>query len=139
MGWARLVEAERQLIEKQKAGFVPGLLIVIARFNRRARASGRLKILSGALVGATVLNDVVTDLLPVHERAHAGALNGRNMNENVHTAIVGLNEAKAFGRVEPLHGASVHNEFPFSESLDFPHYLAGLIDYLKGNRRRKTR
>lgn len=47
---------------------------------------------------------VVADLLALHQRRHAGALHGRNVDEHVLAAIARLNEAKAFLRIEELHG-----------------------------------
>jgi hypothetical protein len=46
------------------------------------------------------------------ERAHAGTLDGADVHEHVVAAIVGLNEAKALGRVEPLNCSGSHLNSP---------------------------
>src|SRR5260370_42585570 len=46
------------------------------------------------------------------ERAQAGALDGADMHEHVVAAIVGLNEAEAFCRVEPLNCSGSHLTSP---------------------------
>src|SRR3546814_14851283 len=66
--------------------------------------SGSLRVFGRALARALVLHDVVGHLLAVGQATHAGTLDGRNMDENVRAAVVGLNEAEAIGAVEPLHG-----------------------------------
>jgi hypothetical protein len=71
----------------------------------------RLKVIGRVLAGTAILNEFVTDLLTVCQRAEASALYGRDVYENVGRAIVRLNEAEALGCVEPLYGASVHNDF----------------------------
>jgi len=50
--------------------------------------------------------DVEGDLLTVGQRAQAGALDGRDVNENVLLAVVGRDEAEALGGVEKFYGAS---------------------------------
>src|ERR1700682_6118529 len=51
-------------------------------------------------------------LLAFIERAHAGALDGADMHEHVVAAVVGLNEAKTLGRVEPLNCSGRHLTSP---------------------------
>src|SRR5690606_24317488 len=41
------------------------------------------------------------------------ALNGADVHEGIGSALVGLNEAEAFGGVEPLHGSRRHEGTPF--------------------------
>ena len=43
-----------------------------------------------------------------------GALNGADVDEHVVAAVIRLNEAKALGRVKPLHGSHAHGGSPFS-------------------------
>jgi hypothetical protein len=69
------------------------------------------KIVSRALAGSAILHDVVSDLLTIAERTHAGALYRGDMDENVRAAIIRLNEAEALGGVKPLYCTSVHNDF----------------------------
>src|SRR6056297_272400 len=53
--------------------------------------------------------EVVGDLLVVGEAGQARALDGGDVDEDVLTALIGLDEAKALGGVEPFHGASSHS------------------------------
>jgi hypothetical protein len=57
---------------------------------------------------ATLAHDVVADLLALIEVAHAGTLDCGNVDENVLSAILRLNEAKAFLGVEKLNGTCSH-------------------------------
>jgi hypothetical protein len=84
--------------------------------RERMTKSSRLKVIGGALTGSTILNDVVTDLLSVGERAKASAFDSRNVHEYVRAAVIRLNEAEALGGVEPFYGASVHNDFLSKQS-----------------------
>src|SRR5439155_11736324 len=52
--------------------------------------------------------DLVLHLLPLVETAQPGALDRRDVNEHVPAAALGLDEAIALRRVEPLHCASSH-------------------------------
>src|SRR5690348_9076796 len=67
----------------------------------------------GGLLSALLLN-VVTDLLSLVQAVKSSAVDSRDVNEHVLAAAVWLNEAKAFGRVEPLHGACRHCVYPRS-------------------------
>src|SRR5436853_7267080 len=58
--------------------------------------------------GPPVLFYLIVDLLAVNERRQASALDSRNMDKNVLSTTVRLNEAKALGRVEPLYRSSRH-------------------------------
>jgi hypothetical protein len=71
-----------------------------------AEAAGR------GLAGAAVLLDLEVDLLTFNEIRHASAFNSRDVDENVRTAGVGLDEAEALGSVEPFYGASRHFYIP---------------------------
>jgi len=73
---------------------------------------GGLKIAGRHLARLVVALQVVTNLLAFDDVAHSSALDGRNMDESVVTAVVRLDEAEALGGIEPFYGASVHNE-PF--------------------------
>jgi hypothetical protein len=74
-------------------------------------SSGSLKVLGRALAVAVVLHDVEAELLTLDKRAHAGPLDGGDMDEDVRLAAALLDEAKALGRIEELHGSSVHDDF----------------------------
>ena len=97
----------------------PGVTRPLRIISRRCRMdaggandkSGSAQIVGGAFARATVLNDVVGDLLAVIQRTQTCALNCGDVNENVRAAVVRLNEAEALGGVEPLYSTSVHNDF----------------------------
>src|SRR5258706_10752177 len=57
---------------------------------------------------AALADDVVADLLALAERAHAGALDRGDMDEDVLAAAGRLDEAKALGGVEEFHDACSH-------------------------------
>jgi hypothetical protein len=72
-----------------------------------------LEAVCGNLARTLVADQFVGDLLTVLELAEAGALNGRDVNEYVLRTVVRLNEAVAFGCVEPLYSTGSHNDaFP---------------------------
>jgi hypothetical protein len=71
----------------------------------------RLEVFGRILAVAAILHDVEADLLALYERAHSGAFNGRDVNEDVRLTAALLNEAKAFGGIEELHGSSSHDDF----------------------------
>jgi len=73
----------------------------------------RLKAVCRHLARTLVGNELIGDLLAVLEVAHASALNSRDVNENVCSAVIRLNEAEALGCVEPLNGTCAHDEIPF--------------------------
>ena len=65
--------------------------------------SVQAKINSRRLAGAPILLDLVGDRLAVLKTAQTGALDRGDVDEHVAATIVGLDEAKALGRIEPLH------------------------------------
>jgi hypothetical protein len=68
------------------------------------------KIVGRALSAAIVLDDVEAHLLAFGKSAQTGTLDGRNMDENVRPAVVGLDEAEAFGRIEELYSSDIHDD-----------------------------
>ena len=77
------------------------------------RANEKHRLAGAQLIGRhfarfLVPHHFVVDFLTVIEAAESGPLYGRDMNENIRTAIVRLNEAKTFGRIEPFNSASSH-------------------------------
>jgi len=64
-------------------------------------ASADLEVLCRFL--AAIAHDLILDDLSLIERAEPGALDRRDVDENILAAALRLNEAIAFGRVEPLH------------------------------------
>ena len=71
-------------------------------------ASDFLELIGRGLAGAAVLLDLVAHLLAFLQIAQAGALDGADMNENIRSAIIGLDEAKALLTVEPFHSSVSH-------------------------------
>src|SRR5215207_3888279 len=71
------------------------------------------QILSSRLPSPAICNDLEGDLLPLVERAHAGAFDRADMNEDILVAALRLNEAKAFLGVKPLHSSLVHGSSSF--------------------------
>src|ERR1700759_2284221 len=66
--------------------------------------SASLKLAGRHLAAALIALHLEAQLLAFAERAEARAFDGRDVDENVRAAVVGLDEAKALGGVEPLHG-----------------------------------
>src|SRR5262249_35054502 len=58
---------------------------------------------------AAVAGHFIVDHLALVERAQAGPLDRRDMDEHVSAAVLGLNEPKTLRRVEPFHCASSHH------------------------------
>src|SRR5215469_7252092 len=63
---------------------------------------------------AAVGNKFVLHRLALVERAQAGALNGRDVNEHILIAGRRLDEPVALGRIEPLDAALLHRLSPKS-------------------------
>jgi hypothetical protein len=76
-----------------------------------------LKTVGRGLASAAIRDDLVGDLLALIEAAQAGALNGADVNENVRSTSVRLDETKALLAVEPLDGACIH-ECRLSDSVN---------------------
>src|SRR5580658_4707554 len=76
-----------------------------------------LELASRHLAVLLVPFELEADLLAFAERAEAGAFHGRDVDEDVRAAVVGLNEAEALGGVEPLHCASRHVHSPCCASI----------------------
>jgi hypothetical protein len=68
------------------------------------------ELISGHFAGAAVGDEFERDLLAFLQIVDAGALDCADMDERVCAAIVRLNEAEAFLRVEPFYCASGHVE-----------------------------
>ena len=66
------------------------------------------KVLGAGLAAHGVLLRFERDLLAFIERAQTRTFDGADVNENVGAAIIGLNEAKTLGRVEPLNCSGSH-------------------------------
>ena len=74
--------------------------------------SRSLQVASRHLAGLSVLLQLVAELLALDDFAHTGALDGGDMDECVGTTIIGLDETKAFGGIEPFNCAGDHDD-PF--------------------------
>ena len=72
-----------------------------------------MDIADGDFAGAAVLLSVEGDLLTLVEAAHAGALEGRGVDEHVLAAVVRSNKAEALLIIVELYSACVH-EIPFT-------------------------
>ena len=104
-----------------KSGYLPGSLKK-GRLERRPYVHKRvpmkhavdhlvsdfLELIGRGLSGAAVLLDLVAYLLTLLQIAQAGALDGADVNENIRSAIIGLDEAKALLTVEPFHSSVSH-------------------------------
>ena len=82
----------------------------------RGSADG-LEILGGLLAAALIRHQVELDLLALRQMVEAGPFDGADMDEGVLAAVVRQDEAKALGRVKPLHGSHRHEENPFTAYL----------------------
>jgi hypothetical protein len=103
---------------------MPGLHISFAAmpvhpWSWEAKVLGSLKLACGHLARLAVTLKFKAELLAFNDRAHAGAFDGRDVNEDVGAAVVRLNEAEALGGIEPFNCASGHNE-PFHSNIDNP-------------------
>ena len=67
-----------------------------------------LEVRGGHLARALVRHEVELDLLAFRQVAHAGALDGADVDEGVLAAVVGLDETEALGGVKPFHGSHGH-------------------------------
>jgi hypothetical protein len=68
----------------------------------------RNEIIRRRLAGLTTGQDLVGQLLAFVELVHARAFDRADMNEHILASVIRLDEAEAFGAVEPLHGADRH-------------------------------
>jgi hypothetical protein len=78
------------------------------RGNPKSTTLVHAKVLGARLAAHTVGLRFERELLALIERAQTCAFDRADMNENVSSAIVGLNEAKAFCRVKPLNCSGSH-------------------------------
>src|SRR3984893_5801267 len=83
------------------------------------RSSGRLQIGRGGLAAAAVGLDVERELLALDEIAHAGALDGGDVNEHIRAAGVLHDEAVALLGVEKLDGTLSHIALLWKRKMRF--------------------
>src|SRR5579871_2099954 len=78
----------------------------------RIDRSDRLQVGRGGLAAAAVGLDVESQLLPLGQAAHAGALDGGDVNEHIRAALVLHDEAETLLGVEKLDGTLSHDGPP---------------------------
>jgi hypothetical protein len=71
------------------------------------------QVAGSGLARAAICENFELDLLAFVERGQTSAFNSADVHKNVRAAVIGLNEAKTFCRVEPFYGTSVHLGVPF--------------------------
>src|SRR3954471_16110834 len=69
--------------------------------------------------------ELVTDFLIFVERAQSGSFHGRDVDEYVFRAVIGLNEAIALLGVEPLYCSVRHGWFLQTQNAAIQHWVAG--------------
>src|SRR5262245_53365757 len=74
---------------------------------------GSAQVVGRGLAGPTIRHDVEGDLLSFVETAHPRAFNSADMNKDVFSALIRLNEAEALLAIEPFNGAVRHVALPF--------------------------
>ena len=82
--------------------------------GQRPEAQSRLRrqeVFGRVLAVPVVLDDVEAQLLTLDDGAHAGALDGRDVDEDVRLAVALLDEAEALGGIEELHSSSIYDDF----------------------------
>ena len=76
-------------------------------FSLRGELGGA-QIVGRRLAGPAVCNDVESYPLALVKRAHTGAFDRTDINEDVLVTVLQRNEAKALLVVKPLHSTRVH-------------------------------
>ena len=74
----------------------------------RDEALHRFEVFSSRLAGLTVHHNLEGNPLTFTQFAEASAFDGADVDKHVLAAALGLNEPITLLRVEPLHGAVVH-------------------------------
>ena len=73
------------------------------RERRSSRLSDPLQIVRRGFASALVGDDLLGDLLPFIQVTNSSPFDRADMDENIGTPRVGLNEPEAFRRIEPFH------------------------------------
>ena len=79
--------------------------------NGEEETSSGLEVAGRLFARPAIRLHLVGDLLTLIEGLHAGALDGRDVDEHVLATVIRLDEAEALGSVEPLNGADAHRYF----------------------------
>ncbi|NRP75430.1 hypothetical protein ILFOPFJJ_06353 [Ensifer psoraleae] len=87
------------------------------RGHRRPKALGSAELACGHFARLFVSLELEAELLAFYDRIQSCALDSRDVNEHIGTAVVRLDEAETFGGIEPFNCASGHNE-PFLSNID---------------------
>lgn len=85
----------------------------------RPRSLRGLQVACRHLARLVVPHEIVRELLALDDVLHAGTLDSGDVDERVSAAVVGLDETKALGGVEPLHSTCVHDD-PFQSVMVEP-------------------
>ena len=99
-------------VEGQNGSGASTSVVAVSIQCPRDAANGSLgaKLIGRHLARALVLHELEGDLLTFAQIAHASALDGADVDENVLSAIIRLDETKTLGRIEPLDCTDAHNE-----------------------------
>jgi hypothetical protein len=99
---AQFDRRSRALAAPECGQMAEGVSMILAR----SFASLDLEVARGGF--AALAHNVELDLLPIIESAESGAFDSRDMNKNVLSATLGLDESVTFGRIEPFHFSGRH-------------------------------
>ena len=66
------------------------------------------QIFRTALAALSINLDLIRDRLPLGQPGQTGALNSAYVHKNILAAVIGLDETKSLGRIEPLHNTRRH-------------------------------
>src|ERR1700687_5161436 len=106
--------------------------VAVARY----RCSACLKVFGRFLAVLRAAHDFERDFLTLVQRVETRAFDGADMDEHVLAAVIRLNEAVAFLRIEPLYGALAHGSCPsVSACVEAARHCAkpGFIDVLESS------
>lgn len=129
--WAHGPLNDADLAGLNVPGFPVGAHVAAGLSARcRLRLSGGFRGLQihGARLAALVLLQVVRQALVLDEAAHAGTLDGGDVNEGVVAAPVRLDEAVALALVEKFYGADRHVDDSFVWKPEVGSFALGVRD-----------
>jgi len=70
-----------------------------------------LQVFCGVLARAVIPDNIKAQLLAFQDGAHASALDSRDMDEYVRSAIIGLDETEPFSCIKELYDSGSHDDF----------------------------
>ena len=106
---------------------LPLAALVLHALERQISA-GDLQVHGFRTLAATVRLCVVGHFLIFGQSGEAGGLYGGDMDENIRSAFVGLDETKSFVGVEELDCACIHGAVPFSS---LPAWRYSILSYAR--------